>query len=57
MHGGAVKIDHVVVLMLENRSFDAMLGRLHPSGPGFDGLAGGESNPWHRGPQVETIPV
>ncbi len=41
-------IRHVVVLMLENRSFDCMLGMLHPSGPGFDGLRGTESNPWHR---------
>ena len=38
------QIDHVVVLMLENRSFDCMLGRLYPPSPGFDGLAGNESN-------------
>ncbi len=31
-------IKHVVVLMLENRSFDCMLGKLYPSGPAFDGL-------------------
>ena len=41
-------IRHVVVLMLENRSFDSMLGILHPSGPGFDGLTGTESNVWHK---------
>jgi phospholipase C len=40
---GAI-IDHVVVLMLENRSFDCMLGRLYPAGPGFDGLTLNESN-------------
>ncbi|MBS0419882.1 MAG: hypothetical protein JSR66_19375 [Proteobacteria bacterium] len=40
---GAV-IDHVVVLMLENRSFDCMLGRLYPAGPRFDGLTLNESN-------------
>jgi len=37
-------IAHVVVLMLENRSFDCMLGRLYPDRPEFDGLKGTESN-------------
>ncbi len=44
-------IDHVVVLMLENRSFDHMLGFLYAdrgnrslSGQSFDGLAGTETN-------------
>lgn len=38
-------IQTVIVLMLENRSFDHMLGFLaHPSSR-FDGLSGGESNP------------
>jgi phospholipase C len=41
-------IRHVVVLMLENRSFDCMLGMLHQSGPNFDGLRGTESNTWHK---------
>ena len=40
---GAI-IDHVVVLMLENRSFDCMLGMLYPAGPKFEGLTGNESN-------------
>ena len=35
-------IKHVVVLMLENRSFDSMLGMLYPSSDGFDGLTGTE---------------
>jgi phospholipase C len=39
MPGLADKIDHVVVLMLENRSFDCLLGRLYPAGPGFAGLS------------------
>ncbi len=39
-------IQHVVVLMLENRSFDSMLGRLYPNRPDFDGLTGEESNAW-----------
>jgi phospholipase C len=37
-------ISHVVVLMLENRSFDCMLGRLYPNRADFDGLAGNEFN-------------
>src|ERR1035441_10011400 len=30
--------------MLENRSFDSMLGALYPPSPSFDGLAGSEFN-------------
>ncbi len=39
-------IAHVVVLMLENRSFDSMLGRLYAASASFDGLVGTESNAW-----------
>jgi phospholipase C len=42
------KIEHVVVLMLENRSFDAMLGQLYPKSDRFDGLDMTEDNPWHK---------
>jgi phospholipase C len=52
-------VDHVVVLMLENRSFDHMLGLLYsdagnvsPSGQPFDGLVGDESNPGTNGSPV-----
>jgi phospholipase C len=45
-------IQHIVHLMLENRSFDHMLGFLYedsgnvsPSGAAFEGLTGTESNP------------
>ena len=41
-------IRHVVVLMLENRSFDCMLGMLYPKSDAFDGLAGTETNIWHK---------
>jgi phospholipase C len=41
-------IRHVVVLMLENRSFDCMLGKLYPERAGFDGLKDGMANPWHQ---------
>ncbi len=37
-------INHVVVLMLENRSFDCLFGGLYPKTPDFDGLQGNESN-------------
>jgi phospholipase C len=43
---GALAIEHVVVLMLENRSFDGMLGKLYPRDPSFDGLSGSEQNLW-----------
>jgi phospholipase C len=48
------KIEHVVVLMLENRSFDCMLGRLYPKSAGFDGLAGTETNPDNNGNPVQV---
>jgi phospholipase C len=41
-------IRHVVVLMLENRSFDCMLGMLYPNSDKFDGLIGTEFNTWHK---------
>jgi phospholipase C len=37
-------IKHIVVLMLENRSFDNLLGRLYPKSDTFDGLSGNEFN-------------
>lgn len=43
--GLAAQIEHVVVLMLENRSFDNMLGFLKERNPEIDGLTGKESNP------------
>ncbi len=48
------QIKHVVVLMLENRSFDNLLGKLYPKTPAFDGLAGDEIN---IGPQGERVQV
>jgi phospholipase C len=38
------KIDHIVVLMLENRSFDSLLGTLYPKSDSFEGLNGTEQN-------------
>jgi len=47
-------IEHFVVVMLENRSFDHMLGFLYPRngaprGQAFEGLTGSESNPDNKG--------
>ncbi|MEA2791803.1 MAG: phospholipase [Acetobacteraceae bacterium] len=51
-------IKHVVVLMLENRSFDCMLGMLYPAGDRFDGLTGTEKNIWHKpGGLTQEVPV
>jgi phospholipase C len=41
---GLESIDHVVLVMLENRSFDHMLGFLYPKSASFDGLNGTETN-------------
>lgn len=53
---GLAAVEHIVVLMLENRSFDHMLGFLYadagnvsPSGQPFEGLTGQESNPGDAG--------
>ena len=52
-------IDHFVVLMLENRSFDNLLGNLYPGRADFEGLSGNERNPDGQGGEVEvwTAPV
>jgi phospholipase C len=48
-----VSIEHVVVLCLENRSFDHMLGYLDHPAPDFEGLRAGYDNPgWDGGPPV-----
>jgi phospholipase C len=56
---GLASVNHIVVLMLENRSFDHMLGFLYtaqgnasPAGQPFAGLAGTESNPDSTGAAV-----
>ena len=54
-----VDVAHVVVLMLENRSFDHLLGYVQHPDPAFDGLLGaGEfTNPgWAGGPAVAASP-
>jgi phospholipase C len=46
------KIDHIVVLMLENRSFDSLLGTLYLKSDSFEGLNGTEQNPDANGTPV-----
>lgn len=57
-------INHIVVLMLENRSFDHMLGFLYsdngnvsPTGQPFEGLTGKESNPNTDGSPVSVFTI
>ena len=57
-------INHIVVLMLENRSFDHMLGFLYsdsgnksPTGQAFEGLTGSESNPDSSGKAVSVFKI
>jgi phospholipase C len=61
---GLAGVEHIVVLMLENRSFDHMLGYLYasagnvsPAGHPYDGLTGAESNPGAGGTPVAVFPV
>jgi phospholipase C len=48
-------IKHVVVLMLENRSFDNVFGHLYTDGRDFKGLASAQ-NPGNPGPDGTPIP-
>ena len=50
--GQLQKIDHIVVLMLENRSFDCLLGKLYPKSDTFEGLSGSEQNPDAHGASI-----
>jgi phospholipase C len=60
--GPLAGVQHIVQLMLENRSFDHMLGLLYPgrSGPNgqpFEGLLGSESNNDGSGQPVTVFPI
>jgi phospholipase C len=44
MTSGLQNLKHIVVLMMENRSFDHMLGALHAEDPRINGLTGKETN-------------
>ena len=54
MSAGLDNLRHIVVLMMENRSFDHMLGYLKPDWPNLDGLNGNETNPDSNG-QLQSV--
>lgn len=63
-NGPLSSINNIVVLMLENRSFDHMLGFLYsnsgnvsPTGQAFEGLTGTESNPGTNGTAVPVFQI
>ena len=53
----ATKVKHVIVLMLENRSFDHRLGYLKTDEYPIDGLTGHESNPLNFESEAMEISV
>lgn len=63
-NGSLSSITNIVLLMLENRSFDHMLGFLYqgsgnvsPTGQPFEGLTGTESNPDENGVAVPVYQI
>lgn len=53
---GLDALRHVVVVMMENRSFDHLLGGLRADDPRIDGLTGNESNPDKTGAPARVRP-
>lgn len=56
MSKGLDNLQHIVVLMMENRSFDHMLGGLKAEDPRIEGLSGTESNPDTKGKLIKVQP-
>ncbi len=56
MPPGLDQLKHIVVLMMENRSFDHMLGYLKAQDPRIDGVTGTETNPDTQGGQAPVLP-
>jgi phospholipase C len=56
MPAGLNNLKHIVVLMMENRSFDHMLGGLKSKYPQINGLTGDESNPDANGTMIKVQP-
>jgi phospholipase C len=54
MPPGLERLKNIVVLMMENRSFDHLLGFLKAEDPRIDGLTGTESNPDTTGASVRV---
>ncbi len=57
MPPGLDALKHIVVLMMENRSFDHMLGYLKQDWPNLDGLTGTETNPDTNGDLQSVQPT
>jgi phospholipase C len=57
MAAGIDQLKHIVVLMMENRSFDHLLGGLKKTDPRINGLDGTESNPDADGTKVQVSPT
>src|SRR5437879_2360710 len=54
---GLDRLKHIVVLMMENRSFDHMLGGLKKVNSKINGLDGDESNPDAEGKMITVQPT
>src|SRR5579862_4162450 len=57
MPPGIDKLKHIVVLMMENRSFDHMVGALNAQNPQIDGVNGTLTNPDNTGASVPVQPL
>src|ERR1035438_9842599 len=57
MPPGIDNLRHIVVLMMENRSFDHMLGALKAQDPRIDGLTGNENNLDTTGATIKVQPL
>jgi phospholipase C len=57
MPAGIDQLEHIVVLMLENRSFDHMLGYLMAQDPNIDGVNGTQTNPDTTGALIPVQPL
>jgi phospholipase C len=57
MPPGVDQLKHIVVLMMENRSFDHLLGSLNSQDPRIDGITGSEWNPDSTGVEVKVSPT
>ena len=57
MSKGLDNLKHIVVLMMENRSFDHMLGALKAQDPRIDGITADLSNPDSTGAPVKVQPL
>jgi phospholipase C len=57
MSAGTDALKHIVVLMMENRSFDHMLGYMKATDPRIDGVDGTQTNPDTTGVLVPVTPL